>query len=188
MASAPTLRSSLSPACFGRGLEGFRSRVASALQPSGIAELDLILGGGFPRGSMVEVCGPVSSGRTSLSLALLTQATERQEVCAVVDVSESLDPASVAAAGVDLSESVHAAGELQQLQRRQFFRHHLDRDGDAVQLADLHGRQCRQLHAVDHRNHGRRHRSCDAAWNRSHRISRARRRCGAALGDCAKSI
>jgi recombination protein RecA len=103
MASAPTLRSSLSPACFGRGLEGFRSRVASALQPSGIAELDLILGGGFPRGSMVEVCGPVSSGRTSLSLALLTQATERQEVCAVVDVSESLDPASVAAAGVDLS-------------------------------------------------------------------------------------
>jgi recombination protein RecA len=74
----------------------------AVLQPSGVAELDAVLGGGFPRGSLVELCGPASSGRTSLSLALLAEATQREEACAFVDVSDSLDPASLAAAGVDI--------------------------------------------------------------------------------------
>jgi recombination protein RecA len=65
-------------------------------------ELDAVLGGGFPRGSLVELCGPASSGRTSLAFSLLAQATERQEACAFVDVSDSLDPISLAAAGVEL--------------------------------------------------------------------------------------
>jgi len=87
----------------GRGLEGFtaRQREDVELQPCGVAELDALLGGGFPRGSLVEVCGAACSGRTSLSLALLAQATARQEACAFVDVSDALDPISVAAAGVD---------------------------------------------------------------------------------------
>jgi recombination protein RecA len=86
----------------GRGLEGFQRRVEVELQPSGIAELDAVLGGGFPRGSLVELCGPATSGRTSLAFSLLAQATERQEACAFVDVSDSLDPISLAAAGVEL--------------------------------------------------------------------------------------
>src|SRR5215469_11711699 len=86
----------------GRGLEGFQRGAAAELQPSGVAELDAVLGGGFPRGSLVELCGPTSSGRTSLAFSLLAQATERQEACAFVDVSNSLDPMSLAAAGVDL--------------------------------------------------------------------------------------
>src|SRR6266699_6120683 len=86
----------------GRGLVGFQHRVAVELQTSGIAELDAVLGGGFPRGSLVELCGPASSGRTSLAFSLLARATERQEACAFVDVSDSLDPISLAAAGVDL--------------------------------------------------------------------------------------
>src|SRR3984893_1893954 len=86
----------------GRGLEGFQSRAAVELQPSGISELDALLGGGFPRGSLVELCGPGSSGRTSLAFSLLAQATERQEACAFVDVSDSLDPISLAAAGGEL--------------------------------------------------------------------------------------
>jgi recombination protein RecA len=86
----------------GRGLEGFQQRVEVELQPSGIAELDALLGGGFPRGALVELCGPASSGRTSLAFSLLAQATERQEACAFVDVSDSLDPISLAAAGVEL--------------------------------------------------------------------------------------
>ncbi len=86
----------------GRGLEGFQNRAARELQPSGVAELDAVLGGGFPRGSLVELCGPASSGRTSLAFSLLAQATERQEACAFVDVSDSLDPISLAAAGVEL--------------------------------------------------------------------------------------
>jgi hypothetical protein len=86
----------------GRGLEGFQSRRAIDLQPSGVTELDAVLGGGFPRGSLVELCGPASSWRTSLAFSLLAQATERQEACAFVDVSDSLDPISLAAAGVEL--------------------------------------------------------------------------------------
>src|SRR5713226_2999776 len=86
----------------GRGLEGFQTRAAVELQPSGVTELDAVLGGGFPRGSLVELFGPASSGRTSLAFSLLAQATERQEACAFIDVSDSLDPISLAAAGVEL--------------------------------------------------------------------------------------
>jgi recombination protein RecA len=86
----------------GRGLKGFQNRTAVELQPTGVTELDAVLGGGFPRGSLVELFGPASSGRTSLAFSLLAQATERQEACAFVDVSDSLDPISLAAAGVDL--------------------------------------------------------------------------------------
>ena len=89
-------------AFIGRGLEGFQKRPAVELQPSGVRELDAVLGGGFPCGSLVELCGPASSGRTSLAFSLLAQATERQEACAFVDVSDSLDPVSLAAAGVEL--------------------------------------------------------------------------------------
>src|SRR6266513_5766793 len=92
----------LETALVGRGLEGFQQRVEVELQPSGVMELDAVLGGGFPRGSLVELCGPASSGRTSLAFSLLAQATERQEACAFVDVSDSLDPISLAAAGVEL--------------------------------------------------------------------------------------
>ena len=103
MASGSAIRVGLQAAKVGRGLEGFtaRRREAVELQPCGVEELDAILGGGFPRGSLVEICGTASSGRTSLSLALLAQATERQEACAYVDVSDALDPMSLAAAGVD---------------------------------------------------------------------------------------
>src|SRR6267143_5987212 len=86
----------------GRGLEGFQNRAAVELQPSGVTELDAVLGGGFPRGSLVELCGPASSGRTSLAFSLLAEATERQQACAFVDVADSLDPLSLAAAGVEL--------------------------------------------------------------------------------------
>src|SRR5882757_3365880 len=89
-------------ALVGRGLEGFQRRVEVELQPSGVMELDAVLGGGFPRGSLVELCGPASSGRTSLAFSLLAEATERQQACAFVDVADSLDPLSLAAAGVEL--------------------------------------------------------------------------------------
>ena len=88
---------------FGRGLDGFRHRIPAELQSTGIPELDALLRGGFPRGSLIEVCGASSSGRTSVSFSVLANATARQETCAFVDVSDSLDPMSLAAAGVDLA-------------------------------------------------------------------------------------
>jgi hypothetical protein len=67
---------------------------------SGVREIDALTGG-LPRGCLTEVCGPVSSGRTSLLLAALAAATQRQEACALVDVSDAFDPSSAAMATVN---------------------------------------------------------------------------------------
>ena len=68
---------------------------------SGIPALDALTGG-LPRGCLTEICGPASSGRTTLLLAALAAATQRGEFCAVVDASDALDPQSAMAAGVEL--------------------------------------------------------------------------------------
>ncbi len=68
---------------------------------SGIAEMDA-LAGGLPRGCLTEICGPASSGRTTLLLSALSAATRRGEFCAIVDASDALDPQSVDAAGIEL--------------------------------------------------------------------------------------
>jgi hypothetical protein len=75
-------------------------RPAPEMAPSGVREID-VLTGGLPRGCLTEVCGPVSSGRTSLLLAVLAAATQRQETCALVDVSDAFDPLSAAIAAVN---------------------------------------------------------------------------------------
>ena len=68
---------------------------------SGIPAIDALTGG-LPRGCLTEICGPASSGRTTLLLAALAAATRRGEFCVVVDASDALDPHSAAAAGVEL--------------------------------------------------------------------------------------
>jgi recombination protein RecA len=76
--------------------------------PTGIAAVDRILGGGFPRGRLSEVTGPASSGRTSLALALLAHATAGGEVCAVVDAADGFDPRAAQTAGVALERVLWA--------------------------------------------------------------------------------
>ncbi len=71
----------------------------------GIPEVDCLTGG-IPRGTITEIYGPVSSGRTSLLLALLAQATAREETCALVDASDAFDPPAAASAGVGLARLV----------------------------------------------------------------------------------
>src|SRR5579864_6668036 len=66
---------------------------------SGIASLDALTGG-LPRGCLTEICGPDSSGRTSLLLAALSAATRREEVCTLIDVSDAFHPHSATTAGV----------------------------------------------------------------------------------------
>jgi hypothetical protein len=68
---------------------------------SGIAEIDAITGG-LPRGCLTEVSGSDSSGRTSLMLSAIGAATRREEICALIDVSDAFDPSSAVAAGMDL--------------------------------------------------------------------------------------
>ena len=74
-------------------------RPALEMVSCGMHEIDTLTGG-LPRGRLTEICGGVSSGRTSLLLATLAVATERQESCALVDVSDAFDPISAAKAGV----------------------------------------------------------------------------------------
>jgi len=70
---------------------------------SGVREIDALTGG-LPRGCLTEICGPASSGRTSVLLAALAAATQRQEVCALVDISDAFNPHSAAAAGVNFEK------------------------------------------------------------------------------------
>ena len=79
------------------------TRTMPEMVSSGIRELDALTGG-LPRGCLTEICGPASSGRTSVLLATLAAATRRQEVCALVDTSDAFDPLSAAAAGVDFEK------------------------------------------------------------------------------------
>lgn len=79
-----------------------RERVAPLTVPFGIAALDQLTGG-LPRGALSEITGPASSGRTGVTMSALAGATRRQEICALVDASDSFDPASASAAGVDLN-------------------------------------------------------------------------------------
>ena len=88
-------------------------RPTPAMASSGIAELDALTGG-LPRGCLTEICGPASSGRTTVLLAALAAATRRGEYCAVIDASDSLDPQSVADAGADLDRFlwIRCGGEI----------------------------------------------------------------------------
>lgn len=76
-------------------------RPAAPTVPCGIAAVDELTGG-LPRGCLTEICGPASSGRTSLMMSALAEATARGEVCALVDASDCFDPLSAEQAGVDL--------------------------------------------------------------------------------------
>ncbi len=69
--------------------------------PTGIEEVDRLTGG-LPRGRITEVFGPDSSGRTSLLLSTLTQTTDNEEVCGLIDPAATFDPASATDFGVDL--------------------------------------------------------------------------------------
>src|ERR1700687_5646908 len=77
-------------------------RLAPEMVSSGIPQLDLLTGG-IARGCLTEICGTASSGRTSVLLFALARATQRGEVCALVDASGAFNPASAAAAGMEMS-------------------------------------------------------------------------------------
>jgi RecA/RadA recombinase len=76
--------------------------------PTGLPAIDELLGGGFPRGRLSEIAGPLSAGRTSLALSILAHATAAQEVCALVDPADGFDPGSAEAAGVALERVLWA--------------------------------------------------------------------------------
>jgi recombination protein RecA len=78
-------------------------RIVTAVSPTGIREIDDLLQGGFPIGAITEIVGPPCSGRTSLALSMVASWTQKGDVCAWVDVSDTLHPESAASIGVDLA-------------------------------------------------------------------------------------
>jgi RecA/RadA recombinase len=78
-----------------------RTMEAPRVLPTGLADLDGRIGGGWPMGEVSEVVGPRSSGRTRVLMATLAAATRRGQVVAVIDALDRFDPASAVDAGVD---------------------------------------------------------------------------------------
>jgi recombination protein RecA len=73
--------------------------------PTGSIGLDDALGiGGFPRGRIIEIFGPESSGKTTLSLHAVAEAQKMKGVCAFIDAEHAMDPEYAKAIGVKLDE------------------------------------------------------------------------------------
>jgi recombination protein RecA len=81
------------------------ARVAVDAIPTGALSLDIALGiGGVPRGRIVEVFGPESSGKTTLVYHILAEAQKLGGVCAFIDAEHAMDPIYAQQIGVDIDE------------------------------------------------------------------------------------
>ena len=72
---------------------------------SGSLALDIALGsGGYPKGRIIEIYGPESSGKTTVALHAVAQAQKEGGIAAFIDAEHALDPAYAAALGVNIDE------------------------------------------------------------------------------------
>jgi len=84
------------------GEEGTNFNVSAI--PTGILSLDLALGvGGIPRGRIIEIYGPESSGKTTIALEVIASSQRNGGICAFIDAEHALDPVYAEAIGVDLN-------------------------------------------------------------------------------------
>lgn len=73
--------------------------------PTGSLGLDIALGiGGLPKGRVIEIYGPESSGKTTLALHLVAEAQRKEGVCAFIDAEHAMDPVYARKLGVDIGE------------------------------------------------------------------------------------
>ena len=93
---------------FGKGTVmrlGDAPRVVMPSVSTGSLGLDIALGiGGLPFGRVVEIFGPESSGKTTLTLSVIAQAQKQGKVCAFVDAEHALDPSYAEKLGVNLDD------------------------------------------------------------------------------------
>jgi recombination protein RecA len=84
---------------------GDKPRVDVDAIPSGSIGLDYALGvGGVPRGRIIEIFGPESSGKTTLTLHIIAEAQKKGGICAFIDAEHALDPEYAKRLGVKLDE------------------------------------------------------------------------------------
>jgi len=75
--------------------------------PTGSLGLDIALGiGGLPKGRIIEIYGPESSGKTTLALHVMAEAQARGEICAFIDAEHALDPVYARNLGVNIDDLV----------------------------------------------------------------------------------
>src|SRR3978361_1755836 len=105
------LDAALSPIerAFGKGSISRLGKNQKALEietiPTGSLGLDIALGvGGLPRGRVIEIYGPQSSGKTTLTLHVIAEAQRKGGVCAFVDAEHALDPVYARKLGVNLED------------------------------------------------------------------------------------
>lgn len=94
---------------FGRGsimrLGAEADRMSVEVIPTGSIALDIALGvGGVPRGRVVEVFGPESSGKTTVALHVIAEAQKLGGTCAFIDAENAMDPQYASALGVNIDE------------------------------------------------------------------------------------
>ncbi len=78
--------------------------------PTGSLGLDIALGiGGLPRGRVIEIYGPESSGKTTLALQTIAEAQKKGGICGFIDAEHALDPVYARKLGVDLDEPADLA-------------------------------------------------------------------------------
>ncbi len=92
---------------FGKGTImrlGDATRMKVETIPTGALTLDLALGGGLPKGRVIEIYGPESSGKTTLALHAIAEVQKQGGVAAFVDAEHALDPIYSQALGVQIEE------------------------------------------------------------------------------------
>jgi recombination protein RecA len=84
---------------------GEHGNVGVAAIPTGALALDIALGiGGLPRGRVVEIFGPESSGKSTLAMHVVAEAQRNGGVCAYIDAEHAMDPVYAAAIGVNVDD------------------------------------------------------------------------------------
>ncbi|MDO4204325.1 MAG: recombinase RecA [Selenomonadaceae bacterium] len=80
-----------------------KARMSVEVIPTGILPIDLALGvGGLPRGRIIEIYGPESSGKTTVTLHMIAEAQKRGGIAAFIDAEHALDPVYAKKLGVDI--------------------------------------------------------------------------------------
>ena len=79
------------------------SKMTVETSPTGSISLDIALGlGGIPKGRVIEIYGPESSGKTTVTLHMIAEVQKRGGICGFIDAEHALDPAYAKAIGVDV--------------------------------------------------------------------------------------
>lgn len=133
----------------GRFSDAFRIHEKAVVETlsTGVAEIDGLTGG-LPRGSISEIAGPASSGRTSLMYSLLTYATTHEETCALVDTNDVFAPTAAIAAGMNFDRLlwVRCAGNLENAFKATDLLLHAGGFGLVIlDLGDVPGKEARRI-------------------------------------------